>query len=316
MAILGGMNSELAHGQGLESRSRRQFIQGTGAAAALWGIKGQEFSPPAGAEAKRRLKLSCAAYSFRDHLSTPTRDGAMSIGDFVDLCSQWGLDGCELTSYYFHRTDAEFLHGLRRRAFRQGLEVSGTAVGNNFCLPKGAEREAQLKSVRDWVDRAGAMGAPVIRIFAGFGQRGQSRADAFELVVDGIRRSCDYAGSKGITLAIENHGILTERGDDILRILKAVDHEWLGVNLDTGNFHDFPYDNMEKVAPFAVNVQVKAELRTDDGKERRPVDLKRVVKILRSADYRGYLALEYEGNGDPHQAVPALLQELRAASRE
>ena len=43
-----------------------------------------------------------------------------------------------------------------------------------------------------------------------------------------------------------------------------------------------------------------------------PTDLKRVADILRSANYQGYVALEYEAAADPYTAIPPLLKKLRA----
>jgi len=56
---------------------------------------------------------------------------SMTMEDFVDLCAQLDLDGTEPTSYYIpHPVSAEYLRGLRKRAFLLGLPVSGTAIGN------------------------------------------------------------------------------------------------------------------------------------------------------------------------------------------
>ena len=43
--------------------------------------------------------------------------------------------------------------------------------------------------------------------------------------------------------------------------------------------------------------------------------MKRVVKILREANYQGYVALEYEAAEDPWTAVPRLLKEMSALVR-
>jgi sugar phosphate isomerase/epimerase len=86
---------------------------------------------------------------------------------------------------------------------------------------------------------------------------------------------------------------------------------WFGLNLDTGNFHtDDPYRDLELCAPYAVNVQFKAEMRRRGAAKVEPADMKRVVKILRDASYQGYMALEYEAAEDPWIAVPRLLKEM------
>ena len=42
-----------------------------------------------------------------------------------------------------------------------------------------------------------------------------------------------------------------------------------------------------------------------------PADYARLVKILREANYRGYLIFEYEEDEDPYTAIPKALPEIR-----
>ena len=87
----------------------------------------------------------------------------------------------------------------------------------------------------------------------------------------------------------------------------------IGVNLETGNFHsDDVYAEMERVAPDALNVQVKV-VTSGPEKKKVPTDYARLAKILRGANYRGYIALEYEEAGDPREECPRALKELREA---
>ena len=134
----------------------------------------------------------------------------MDLFGFVDLAADMGLDGVELTSYYFPAdVDTDYLHRLKQHAFMLGLDVSGTSVGNNFCLPDGPERDKQLALVRTWVDRAAELDAPVIRIFAGDVPKGTTEDEAVARAVEGIKASLPYAAEKGVTLALENHGGIT-----------------------------------------------------------------------------------------------------------
>ena len=58
------------------------------------------------------------------------------------------------------------------------------------------------------------------------------------------------------------------------------------MNLDTGNFHGpDPYAEIAAAAPYAVNVQVKTEIRRM-GRSKEPADLARVIGILREAGTR------------------------------
>ena len=236
----------------------------------------------------------------------------MTLEEFIDLCARERLDATELTSYYFRRTDRSFLLSLRRRAYVNGLAISGTPVGNDFCLPPGASRKAEIRKVKEWIDRVVILGSQTIRVFAGRVPRGSSEETARARAIEGLKDVASYAGGRGVLLALENHGGITSTAEQLLGLVRAVDSPWLGVNLDTGNFHQRVYESLEKAAPYAVAVQVKVEIREGRGKAEE-TDYKRVVGILRSAGYRGYLALEYEAKDDPRVAVPLCLRKLREA---
>jgi len=260
------------------------------------------------------FKISLAGYSFRDYLDKPGKPGKMSLFDMVDLGARIGLDAIEPTSYYFLRTDDAFIYELKRRTFLAGLEISGTPIRNNFCLPPGPKLDQEIAHVRTWVDHCVKLGSPAIRIFAGKPPKDIPRPQVFPNAVNAMKNACAYAGSKGIFLAIENHGYLTETADDLLRLLDAVGSDWLGINLDTGNFRGDPYANIAKAAPRAVTCQVKTMVHNPATNQREPADFARIVQILRGAGYRGYLTLEYEGD-DPHREVPIYIRKLQALAR-
>lgn len=104
-------------------------------------------------------------------------------------------------------------------------------------------------------------------------------------------------------------GIVAE-ADDLLEIVKAVRNPSVGINLDSGNFHgDDPYADLVRCVPYAVNVQVKVEVRRRGGAP-EATDLDRLVRILVDGGYQGWVALEYEAAEDPWVAVPRHLGEL------
>ncbi len=261
-----------------------------------------------------RFTLSCAGYSFRSLLPGRNPDPKMSLEDFIDFCAQQELDGVELTSYFFPRTDDDYLASLKRRAFVNGLAVTGTPVGNNFCHPPGAERDGQLRHVREWTDRAALLGAPCVRVFGGSAPRGVSVDQATAWCVDSLKQACKHAGKRGVVLAIENHGGITATAEQVIGLVRTVDSPWLGINLDTGNFHERdPYEEIERAAPHAVVVQLKVEVGR--GSSKRPADVERILGILRRSGFRGVIALEYEASEDPLTAVPRHLAELRRLVR-
>jgi sugar phosphate isomerase/epimerase len=258
------------------------------------------------------VRLSLAAYSFRRYLELRQQPRpAMSLDDFIDFAAGQPLDAVELTAYYFPQTTPQYLANLKGRCSRLGLDVSGTAVGNNFCTMDAARLRTQVEEVKRWVEHTSRLGGKTIRIFAGNVERGDTEERARARCVAAIQEACDHAAQFGIYLALENHGGIVATIDQMLTLVRAVRHDWFGVNFDTGNFHSAdPYADLARLAPYAVTVQIKDEIHRT-GRQPESADLPRLIDILRRANYRGYVALEYEGSEDPRTAVPRHLGTLR-----
>jgi len=270
---------------------------------------------------KPRLTLGLAAYGFREFFTsmrdkeqTPKAGHApMDMLQFIDYAADVGCEGAELTSYFFpiHVTD-EYLVQCRHRAFLRGIAVSGTAIGNVWTHPKGPERAKEIADTKAWIDKAVILGTSHIRVFAGNAPKGMSFDDATANCIECYKECADYAGTRGITLGMENHGGIVAEPDNLLKIMHAVDSPWIGINFDSGNYRtEDPYADLAKIAPYAVNVQFKAEIQRKGAAAPEPSDFAKVIKILKDANYQGWFTLEYETKEDPFTAVPRILAQVK-----
>jgi len=253
-----------------------------------------------------RLKAALCAYSFRKELA----DKSLSYEDLIRKAVDWGVDGIDMTVYWFPSTNDSFLLPLRRLAYKEGAQIYSIAVRTEFTRATQAERDQEVKSAKNWVDIAGKLGAGHVRVFGGNVPKGLTEDQAAANVVECLQRTAEYAAQKGIILGLENHGGITLQADRILQIVRKVDSPWVQINLDTGNFKTDAFRQMEMCLPYAANVQVKAEMEDDSGKK-IPQDWNRVVTMIANGGYRGYLSLEYEADEPAPQAVPRLLARLR-----
>lgn len=283
-----------------------------GAAALLDRPSASHAIEPIARNGQPKFKFSLAAYSYRDLLLG--KGATLSMSDFINDCATMGLEGTELTSYYFPTpVTPEYLRTLKQQCFLAGLDVSGTAIGNDFGHSDKAKQQAEIRSVKQWVDHAEILGAPVIRVFAGHAPDGVSETETHSRMVAALEECCDYAGQHGVYLALENHGGPTATAEGLLRFVRDVQSPWFAVNLDSGNFHsNDAYRELEQIAPYAVNVQIKVVVSGPDGKS-HPSDFKRLAKIMRDVGYRGYIVLEYEEPGDPRKECPQFVAQLREA---
>jgi sugar phosphate isomerase/epimerase len=292
--------------------SRRAFLASAACATAgMWPRLAQAIGPFPRTRPSH-LKLSLAAFSYKPYL-TGEKSPKMDLFQFVDLAADLAVDAVELTSYYFPDTaNADYLHRLKQHAFVLGLDVSGTSVMNDFCLPPGPEADREVAHVKAWIDNAAELDAPFVRILSGNWIQGTSDEELEKRVIDRIGQLLPHAEKRGVMLALENHGGgVTTTPENLLRIVKAIKGPAFGVNLDTGNFHGAdPYAEVAECVPYSVNVQVKTEIRRK-GRSKEDADLGTVVGILRQAHYSGYVALEYNAPEDPMTAVPRYVKQLR-----
>src|SRR5688500_2785526 len=106
---------------------RRQFL-GASVAATAAAVHPSLGRPAAAIEpiarnGQPKFKFSLAAYSYRSLLSGDSPK--LTLKDFIEDCAKFGLEGTELTSYYFPKsTDEGYVRTLRRQCFRLGLDVS------------------------------------------------------------------------------------------------------------------------------------------------------------------------------------------------
>ena len=101
---------------------RRDFLVSTLAAA---GTIASNATPalaidPIRREGRSLLKLSLAAYSFRQVLNLNRKPPTMTLAGFIDLAATMPFEAVELTEYYFPETTERFLAGLKGRRLTAG----------------------------------------------------------------------------------------------------------------------------------------------------------------------------------------------------
>jgi len=257
------------------------------------------------------MKVGSTAYSYRKYLSS----GEMTLEAFLDKAVEIGLDCVDLTAYYFPATDTEYLNHIKKCAYLRGLDITGTAVGNNFTSADAKKRAEAVQMVKKWVDISVVLGAPCLRVFAGGVPEGHTFEEALKWTAECLEECLEYSKPRGVIIALENHGGITSTAEQTISILKSVggsylEERWLGTNLDLGNYRGDPYREIEMAAPYAVTTHAKTDVYVE-GAGGQDADYERIVRILDKAGYRGCLSIEYEGAEDPMTAVPEFVKYLK-----
>jgi L-ribulose-5-phosphate 3-epimerase len=296
---------------------RREFL----GAAILGGLLGSR--APA---ATRPNRIGVSTYSFWQFRHKERRD----VLKCIDIAAEMGFDGVEVLHRQMVDESNAALQAIKRRAFVNGVALMGFSTHQGFLSPDKEVRQKNVDLTIKQLELAYAMGIPTMRVNTGtWGTRknfddlmkhrgmeepvkGYTDEDGFKWVIESFEKTLPTAQKCGVTMGLENHWGLGRTPEGVLRVVDALKSPWLRVTLDTGNFLEDPYDKLAKLAEKTVLLQTK----TYHGGGlwyALDLDYERIAGIMRKAEYRGWVSLEFEGKEDPRTAIPKSLAMLRKA---
>jgi sugar phosphate isomerase/epimerase len=254
--------------------------------------------------------LSLNAYSFNEALL----NGGMSLNSLFQFAARTGFSAVDLTAYYLpgypEVPGDDLLYEIKRKAFRTGISFSGTGVRNNFTVAGEEALAAEIDLVKKWIVAASKLGAPNMRVFAGgAASSGEPVGEIRQQVIDACRECARFGSRYGVTVALQNHNDFLVTADEVIDIVKKVNFEWFGLMLDIGSLPGpDPYNEIDKLIPYAFTWQIKEEVHTGSGTA--PVDVQRLMELIRKHQYQGFLPLETLGEGDSREKVKALFEKV------
>ncbi|MDR3413171.1 MAG: sugar phosphate isomerase/epimerase [Formivibrio sp.] len=262
-----------------------------------------------------RLLSGCSAYSFRKQLMS----GQMTMEDFIRRAVELRLDGVDMTVYYLKSTEPAYLESLRYLAYKNAVAVIGAACGARMVQADPARRADVVNDIKKWVDVAGWLGVPQLRILAGNLPQGVSLKQATDWVVEMMKSAVEYSAGKGISLSLENNRGVTQNADTCLEVIHRVDSPYAGITLDITHFVPTPsqdaYSQIAACIPYATNAHILD--RFDD---EAPIDLERIWKLFTQAGFKGYMSLEFDprpGAEDTSDTeIRRMISEIRALCRK
>jgi len=258
-----------------------------------------------------KLKIALNAYSFDKPLMAHT----MTLDDVVHFCAQQRVDALDATGYYFpgypKAPSDEYIYALKRTAFLNGVQLSGTGVRNDFAIADPSARKRDVQMVKDWIEVASKLGAPVIRVFTGRTRpEGYTFDQVLEWMIPEFQECAEYGRRHGVILGLQQHNDFLKTADETIRVINAVNSPWFGDILDVGSLRtNDPYQEIEKLVPYAVSWQLKEKVGY--GTKEVNTDLPRIKAIIDKVGYRGVLPFEALGTGDPRERIVAFLNQIR-----
>ena len=251
------------------------------------------------------------------------------IEKVIENAAHIGFDGVEILHRQMENETIPYMNNLKRMAFDRGLALPFLSIHQNFVEPDAAKRKEHVEHTLKCIKLAVQMGIPAIRMNTGSWEgkrapdyyntgkqtpvKGYTDQDAIKWVIDSMGECLKEAEKAGVTLCLENHWGLSTNIDYLEEIYKALaSSPAMGLNLDTGNFVGEPYSEFERLIGHADIIQAKTYYGGGEVYD-KDMDYNRFAKIIRKANFTGYISLEMEGKEDPETAVPKSYEMLRKA---
>ena len=264
------------------------------------------------------FKLSLAQWSLHKNI----KYGDMDPYDFAQVAKSFNFSGIEYVTALYDNVmkvrDGDMSKAITFWARKNKKLAEINDIKNVLIMIDEIEglaeenKSRRLKAVDNhkmWIDAAEIMGCESVRL----NLYGSSNADKWkDLSIKSLSELGSYAKNSGVYVIVENHGRISSDIPKLMDVIYGVNMDNVGTLPDFGNFcmadegygsvfdgscetvYDF-YKGVEEMMPKAFAVSAKSNDFDENGNE-KTIDYMRMMKIVKSFGYNGYVGVEYEGN--------------------
>jgi len=304
------------------NKTRRKFLRQSGQIGLGVGLLGLTACSQKTTAAKAGMtdtsdlffKISLAQWS----LNKAFFSGKLDNLDFAAKAkNDFGIDAIEYVNQFFKDKgeDMSYLKEMKMRAEDNGVKSLLIMIDREGGLgdTDDAKRKQAVENHYKWVEAAKFLGCHSIRVNA----YGEGTANEVSTAAaDGLGKLSEFAKQSDINVIVENHGGYSSNGKWLTAVMNKVNMDNCGTLPDFGNFCikrkaggcEEEYDRYRGVTELmehAKAVSAKTHDFDEEGNETH-TDYMKMMKIVKNADYRGYVGIEYEGSGmSPDEGIIA-----------
>ena len=270
---------------------------------------------------KNKLELAIQIYSFAPLIF----QNQLDILDYPELIrNKYNIRAAEYWSIAFmgKEKDKNFIRDLNNRTADQdvknliilvdNIDLKTMANGPSLASTIKIERDEAINFHKNWIDTASKIGCHSIRVNL------RSDEPDSKVILDNssesISKLIDHSKSQGISIVIENHGGITGDADWLIELMKNINSKYIGTLPDFGSYNFcikrgdlnlediegdcenqyYKYIGVRKLLPFAKGISAKSHEFNSEGEE-KSTNYSKMMDIIRSSSYTGYITIEYEG---------------------
>ena len=261
------------------------------------------------------FKLSLAQWS----LNKAIRGGEMSPYLFAEKSKNLGFTGLEYVNQLYDDVmkSEDKSSSIKNFILKNNQLASDNGMDNVLIMIDeegdlaGEDEEQRLKSIDNhklWIDTAAEMNCTSVRLNL-YGSKDIETWKA--LSIESLTKLGEHAKGTGLNVIVENHGRITSNIPELMNAINGVNMDNVGTLPDFGNFcmadegygsvfdgtcetvYDF-YKGVKEMMPKAFAVSAKSNDFDENGDE-KTIDYTKMLKIVKSFGYTGYIGVEYEG---------------------
>ncbi|SHE36614.1 Sugar phosphate isomerase/epimerase [Caldanaerobius fijiensis DSM 17918] len=260
------------------------------------------------------MKLSMVSSCFYK----PFRENGMTMIDVIKVAKEiFDIDMVEMVHWMTYANTnpenvntRENMDNIKEALNKYGVAVLNMCidVGNISQLDKGKRRE-DIEKIKEWIDWAAYLGSRAARPHAGFQPEGMLDLN---ITVDSFKELCDYAGEKGLNVLMENFDGVASDPDNMIEIFERVNRPNFKIIADFDNFPaEIRYQGLDKIFDLDIHsVHVKT-FEFDEQGEQIKYDFSKCIEIVKKHNYRGYMSVEYEGQGNSIEGIKKTIALLK-----
>ena len=233
----------------------------------------------------------------------------LPLEEVLNISEEYSFDGVEIWGKEPHTPeeyDEDYFRKIKEIADAKMLEIS--AFGS-YVNPLLDDYEQQMETALRITQ---TLGSKIIRVWSGGGPSKSVRPNDRQLIAIRLKAMCQWAGINGITIATEMHNNnLTDTAKTTLELIEDVGLPGLKSYYQPcfrEDADDF-YELAKSVGPYLANVHAQNVKKLDDGTFESCaiadgiVDYEKIMEILKSCDYDGYLEIEFVHGEDKLAAL-------------
>jgi protein FrlC len=255
-----------------------------------------------------------------------------SIQEAIEVVSNAGYDSIDIWGGrpHVYRSDfsKEELQEIRHKIESLNLEVCSFMPAffrypHSLSNPNKRVRQDSIEYMRQCMDNASHLGAKILLVIPGKSLHDQSLEDAWKRNLESIEIICKYSESYDFALGLEpaNRFVtdLVNTAADALEVLNQINHEKLGVVMDTGHMNLVEEKPSDSIALLGKNL-LQIHVNDNDGIEQLNLipgdgtfNFSEFIRLLTHSEFSGCISAElgWRYTSNPESPVKLTASRLR-----